>query len=108
SGNAEDYYWKGIAESLSQYAITDGAAKVYNKVTHAHESFNATAFEQSMRERFGDAADKLEEIMSQKWASNFTTVEGWFDWRRTGYPNIGGNVISGAQGAKIPVRYIYG
>ena len=46
--------------------------------------------------------------MTQKWLALFMTPEFWFDWRRTGLPDFGANVISGANGSKIPVRYIYG
>lgn len=108
SGDAGTYYWDGIAASLAQYGIEDGDRKQYNRITHTTDSFDRAQFESRMKARFGDADDKLREILGQKWASGFTTVESWFDWRRTGYPDIAGNVISGAQGAKIPVRYIFG
>jgi hypothetical protein len=35
-------------------------------------------------------------------------MESWFDFRRTGYPKIGKNIINAAKGNQIPVRYIYG
>jgi hypothetical protein len=108
TGSAQDYYWKGIASSLTQYGISDGDAKVYNTVTHEHVKFNLTAFQAQMKATFASASNPIEEIVKQKWASNFTTVESWFDWRRTGFPAIGQNIISGAQGSKIPVRYVFG
>lgn len=108
TGNSEDFYWQGISASLEQYGIGNGDIKVYNKVTHKHEGFDLAAFESERKEAFRTADDKMEEIISQKWASNFTTTESWFDWRRTGFPDIANNVISGAQGSKIPVRYVFG
>ena len=35
------------------------------------------------------------------------TPEFWFDWRRTGVPDLGANVILGSNGKKIPVRIVY-
>ena len=57
-----------------------------------------------------DASDaiRLKLIMTQKWLADFMTPEFWFDWRRTGLPNFGANLISASNGSKIPVRYIYG
>ena len=50
---------------------------------------------------------KLAKIALQKWiALYFNGLEGWFDWRRTGMPEI----VPGASnlnGGKVPVRYIY-
>ncbi len=108
SASAENFYWQGIAASLAQYGIADGDVKQYNKVTHVRQQFDLGAFEVQMRALFNQAPDKTEEILNQKWVSAFTTLESWFDWRRTGYPDIAGNIISGSQGQKIPVRYIFG
>ena len=47
-------------------------------------------------------------LAGQKWLADFMTPEFWFDWRRTGLPNFGANIISASNGTKIPVRYIYG
>jgi hypothetical protein len=46
--------------------------------------------------------------MTQKWLATFMTPEFYFDWRRTGTPNLGKNMITGIKGDKIPLRYIYG
>lgn len=108
SANAENFYWQGIAASLTQYGIADGETKQYNRFTHVIQKFDLKAFETRMRAVFSQAKDKTEEILNQKWASSFTTLESWFDWRRTAYPAIAGNIISGSQGTKIPVRYIFG
>lgn len=107
-GNSENLYWEAVRASLSQYGISDGDAKQYNKVTHTHDAFDLDAFETKLKAEFKQADNKIEAILTQKWASNFTTVESWFDWRRTGYPNIADNVVAGAQGTRIPVRYIFG
>jgi hypothetical protein len=46
--------------------------------------------------------------MYQKWLALWMTPEFWFDWRRTGLPALGKNVVEGSNGDKIPVRLIYG
>lgn len=52
----------------------------------------------------------LEVIMTQKYISHFTQIEGWTDYRRTGYPqlapNEGGDNPQNPGGA-IPRRFIY-
>jgi Susd and RagB outer membrane lipoprotein/CarboxypepD_reg-like domain len=55
----------------------------------------------------GYQTDKLSKIALQEWiALYFNGLEAWFDWRRTGMPEI----VPGASnlnGNKVPVRYIY-
>ena len=46
--------------------------------------------------------------MSQKWVALWMTPEFWFDWRRTGLPNLSQNIVEGSNGDRIPVRLIYG
>lgn len=108
TGSASDYMIAGVSASLDQYAIANGDNKVYNPTTHAIVAFNKTAFLDKIKAEYDASADKLEVIMQQKWAATFTTMESWFDFRRTGYPKIGKNIINGGKGDQIPVRYIYG
>jgi hypothetical protein len=61
-----------------------------------------------MINHYNSASDKLLPIMEQKWLSLFTTLEAWFDWRRTGYPNLGKNLVSGPHGEKMPIRFYFG
>ncbi|BAV06103.1 Starch-binding associating with outer membrane [Filimonas lacunae] len=56
------------------------------------------------------AATALQRIMEEKSTANFFSLEGWTDWRRTGYPAL--TVISQANGAaagitEIPRRFLY-
>jgi hypothetical protein len=108
AGSAQDYYLAGIAASIEQYGINDGDAKVYNPGTHKTVAFNKAGFLANMATAFNNAANKQEAVLTQKWAAAFTMVDGWFDWRRTGYPNLGKNISNGPQGEKIPVRFMYG
>lgn len=107
-GSAADYYLQGVSASLDQYGVADGDPKVYDTATHRTVAFDRAAFLEKMKTEFNSASDKIEVIMQQKWLAAFTTMEGWFNWRRTGYPDLGPNILNGPQGEKIPVRYIYG
>jgi hypothetical protein len=108
TGSAVDYTLAGVSASLDQYGIGNGDVKVYNPTTHAIVAFNKTGFLDKIKTEYDASADKIEVIMQQKWAASFTTMESWFDFRRTGYPKIGKNIINAAKGNQIPVRYIYG
>lgn len=107
-GTAVDYYTKGISTSFNQYGISDGDKKVYNPENHQIEAFDQNAFLTNAATAFKAAPDKILPIMEQVWVADFTSVEAWFNWRRTGYPNLGKNIVSGPQGEKIPVRFFYG
>jgi hypothetical protein len=48
----------------------------------------------------------LEKIMTQKWISSWTAAtEAWFDYRRTGLPDL--HPGSGAKRSQLPVRFYY-
>ncbi|NLB26783.1 MAG: SusD/RagB family nutrient-binding outer membrane lipoprotein, partial [Bacteroidales bacterium] len=108
SGSAEEFFKNGILTSLRQYDIFDGDLKVYNPVNHKIQAYNEDEFINSMINHYNSASDKLLPIMEQKWLSLFTTLEAWFDWRRTGYPNLGKNLVSGPHGEKMPIRFYFG
>ncbi len=110
SGSALDYYKEGIKASMTQYGIATGDRKVYNTQTHQMDAFDLSTFLSDATTTFDNATNKIEAIITQKWAADFGTadMDAWFNWRRTAYPNLGKNVISGPKGEKIPVRFIYG
>jgi hypothetical protein len=110
TSTAVDYYQAGVLASMQQYAIADGDLKVYNPANDALIAWNQTAFLADLATKFTSAAtddDRLAQLMTQKWLAGFMTPEFWFDWRRTGLPDLGANVIQGSNGNKIPVRMIY-
>ena len=111
TGETVDYYKAGITGSLRQYKIADGSKTVYNLQNHALESFAESAFIAAQASKFTSAANnaaRLNLLMTQKWLANFMTPEFWFDWRRTGLPNFGANLVLASKGSQIPVRYMYG
>jgi len=55
----------------------------------------------------GDSEQALERIGTQKWIALFYTgLEGWFNWRRTGIPDIDPSADN-VNGDQIPVRFRY-
>ena len=111
TGSATDYYLAGVVASMRQYNIADGSVTVYNPSNHALIPYSESTFMGNLSSNFSAAAsdaERLKLLMTQKWLACFMTPEFWFDWRRTGLPNFGANLISANNGTKIPIRYIYG
>ncbi len=92
TGNAADYYQKGIEESMKFYNI--GAAQIAGFI--AANPYPAAA------------AQGLTKILEQKYMSFFENSgkQAYYDYRRTGVPafNIG---QSNANNNQIPVRWAY-
>ena len=111
SSTAADYYQAGVTGSLRQYNVANGSMTVYNPQNHALVPFSESTFLSDLTSKFNNADNddaRLNLLMTQKWLADFMTPEFWFDWRRTGLPNFGAKLVSGSNGKKIPVRYIYG
>ena len=107
-GNANDYYTSGIESSFEQYGIADGdEGAVYDQANQTHIAFDKAAYIANTQAIYDAAADKMEPIINQKWISLWMTSESWFDWRRTGIPNLTKNINSGTNGQNIPLRFWY-
>jgi len=109
TSTAVDYYQAAVVASMRQYNITDGSMKVYDPTTDALIAWNESAFLANLANEFTAAGDaeRLTQLMTQKWLACFMTPEFWFDWRRTGVPDLGAKLVLGSNGNKIPVRIIY-
>ncbi|HZG24599.1 MAG TPA: SusD/RagB family nutrient-binding outer membrane lipoprotein [Chitinophagaceae bacterium] len=98
---AEVYYRKGIEANVDYHKKNVPAQ--YN----IDVALPADYFGQSAVAYTGTQNDKLYKIALQKWvALFFNGLEAWFDWRRTGMPEINpgpGNL----NGGKVPLRYAY-
>ncbi len=85
--DAEGNYNAGVRAALEAWGL-GGSYESY--ITNEGVAFNGT----------------LEQIMEQKWISNFTTAaEAWFDWRRTGYPELQAGPV--ASRPVLPLRFRY-
>lgn len=86
--DAEQEYYAGIKASFDAW----GLSALYNDyITHPGVAYNNT----------------LQQIMEQKWITNWSSAtEAWFDFRRTGYPQLKG-VEARTVAAVLPVRFYY-
>ena len=95
------------SEDALQLAMTTHIEQVTNGDISADSIQN---FIQEVAVFSGDFETDLELILNQKYISHFTQIEGWTDYRRTGYPelpiNTGGTNPQNPNG-EIPRRFIY-
>ncbi len=93
TGDAQSFFEAGIRASLAQSGVSTADANAY-------VSANGTLA--------GTNAQKLEQIINEKYVANFGVVmEPWTDWRRTGFPKINPLPISVAALDQIPRTIIY-
>ncbi len=85
--SAADAYHQGILQSLTAWGVDN----VYNAyITVPGVVFNGS----------------LEQIMEQKWIASWTSAaEAWFDYRRTGLPDLKAGVV--VKRTVLPVRFYY-
>ncbi len=88
TGDAATHYNRGVRESLRAW----GVAEQYDTyIAQPNVAYNQT----------------LERIIEQKWTASFAAAtESWFDYRRTGFPNL--QVGPASPQPHLPVRFIYG
>jgi hypothetical protein len=80
---------------MSKWGINDGA-----------NGFNFNTYYGNPKVSYASASNKLARIIGQKWISLWLHTESWFDWRRTGYPDLKTGPVAGF-GAALPIRFMY-
>lgn len=95
TGTASQHYKNGIKASMDRYGITGSAA-----------GFDFDAYYNNPDVDLDEASDKLSRIMEQKWIASWMGIESWFDWRRTGLPDLHTGPVA-QFGDKLPLRYMY-
>jgi hypothetical protein len=101
TGDAATYYNNGITANFAYWKSIVPAAYGIDVTMPAAYLTQATVVYS------GTPAEKLAKIALQKWvAYYFNGLEAWFDWRRTGMPEIL-PLSSNLNGGKVPVRFIY-
>jgi hypothetical protein len=103
TGEAEKHYKARVKASHDywQSRVEFGLSKGLDLV--AMEDFNDDYF---LKDEAAYSGNKLQKIYLQMWLSQYNNIEGYFQWRRTGFPEL----IPGAEtqnGQKIPVRLNY-
>lgn len=84
SGTPAEHYAAGIQESMNAWGVGD--------------SFDSYIL--------GAPYSGIEDIIKQKWIASWTAAaESWFDYRRTGLPNL--QTGESAKRAALPLRFYY-
>ena len=94
-GSAEDHYKNAIMASFDDYGI--------DKATNG---FDFNTYYSNPAVDLNSAPNKQERIIEQKWISLWMGIESWFDWRRTGYPDLKTGPVT-MYGDKLPLRFMY-
>ncbi len=97
---AAEHYANGLRGAMQSLSQLDAAATISDAAISAYVTANPLGTE-----------NPLKQINEQYWvetATTFNFIEGWFNWRRSGYPELTpvsypGNVTN----ATIPRRMIY-
>jgi len=116
TGNADDFYQKGIAASMGFYGLKDGD----NTVTFSRDGGIANFdnytvkvnvndyLAQPLVKYAGNNATGLEQILTQKYIAFFQNsgLEAFYNQRRTGVPAFLTGVGTG-NSSRIPKRWLY-
>lgn len=93
SENAGVLYAQAVTASLNQYGYDDAAATSY--LAQPSVAYGTT--------------DHLKKIGTQKWLAIYPDgLQGWSEWRRTGYPELTPTSYHVNDSGEIPRRYVYG
>lgn len=109
TGDAEDWYKKGIMASMSFFGIQNGSMTVEYSGYSATTTINLdTYYNQPAVKYAGNNATGLSQILKQKYLAFFNNSgwEAYFNWRRTGFPTFLTGPGTGNSG-NIPKRYQY-
>lgn len=86
--DAQQYYNEAVRASLEEWTADDDVAGYLSQEEVAYDG-------------------TLERIITQKWIASWTAAqEAWFDYRRTGYPDLQTGEAARRNG--LPLRYMYG
>ncbi|CAN5281984.1 SusD/RagB family nutrient-binding outer membrane lipoprotein [soil metagenome] len=101
SGDAGEFYMAGIQNSFEYYASRVPTNFEVNVIP------DPSYYQQADVTYNGTSEEKLQKIGLQKWLALFDHgLEAWFDWRRTGIPQITPGPAN-VNNNRVPVRFIY-
>ncbi len=95
SGSAEGHYKNGIMASFDDFNVDEAVG-----------GFDFDGYYNNSDVKLSDAPNELERILEQKWLSHWWGIESWFDWRRTGYPDLQTGPVA-LYGDNLPIRFMY-
>jgi hypothetical protein len=104
TGSAEEYYLNGIQSSFGYY---ESRYRLVNLPQIADRLVIGSDYLSQEKVAYtGTQEEKFEKIGTQKWLSLFFSgLENWYDWRRTGYPEIFPGPA--AFETEVPRRFMY-
>ncbi|GHU99245.1 hypothetical protein FACS1894159_02980 [Bacteroidia bacterium] len=98
AGTAEDFYNEGIRLSFDQWGVSAAALAAYQtndvntQAAYSDDLSNSAGAQSSITVKWDEnvsAEVKLERIITQKWIALYPIgLEGWAEFRRTGYPRF--------------------
>jgi hypothetical protein len=111
TGDAGEWYLKGINASLAFYGIADGEEFDIEDLAGKHlgvTTFNLTPFYNAVAYK-GNNSEGLEQILEQKFISfhQNSSWEPFYQWRRTGIPKFIDSGVGISPTGKIPRRWQY-
>ena len=99
-----------LAEAAARGFISGDPAQYYRQAieaSFAQHGVSAPSGYFSRPEVAYDPDEALEQIGTQKWIALYTQgLEAWFEWRRTGYPELD-PAIAASNDGRIPERLLY-
>ena len=104
SGDDQGLYETAIIDNFESYGLTNGEGIAY--LTDSANLLDPLVSYPAS----GTMEDKIKTIITQKWIAmcGNSGIEGWTEWRRTGYPDFfveSANSIIGA--GRFPARFFY-
>jgi hypothetical protein len=117
NGSADSWYKKGIESSFQFYGVSSGTNTfTYSKTGGKNASdlenytydFKLQDYLAQPNVKYTADANGLEQIITQKYLAFFMNsgMEGYFNWRRTGFPKFYTGVGTGNSG-RIALRWQY-
>lgn len=115
AGDAKTHYERGIELSMEQWGVSAGSYitdATSTPSSHTGDTFLGNYSRQTTVKIAWNAESTtekhLEQIITQKWIAIYPNpIEGWAEYRRTGYPelapavdNLSDGVVSSARGAR--------
>jgi len=94
AGTSKQHYEAGILTSLETWGVDDSYDDYINQASVEYNDGDTDVV-------------NLTKIMTQKWIASWTSAtQSWFDYRRTGLPDL--QAGPSAKRSQLPVRFVYG
>jgi Starch-binding associating with outer membrane len=108
--SAQSLYEAGVTASFAQWAQTMPASYLAGGVADYNVGTGVGSIGgTSVPGTNGITGDKFKRIALQQWIAFYPDgVQGWSNWRRTGFPDLKPTVNAQPVGTQIPRRYKYG